>query len=209
MKALRFKLDEEWYDLPEGMETFGSLRNWVNSKLKDDGRVLLGILNGEASLTLDEMEGCEERPIGDFETLEFLSAEPKALACRTCEDLIHFMDVLEERGEKMRTGIAAGDEAGASEGFKDCIEGWNIALQGFRNLIDLAEIDSSVVEIGGQPLPMVASRLRGLTLKMAEYYIRGDMDSIQILMSEDMALYIAPFREAFERVQEKLEEAAV
>ncbi len=60
-----------------------------------------------------------------------------------------------------------------------------------------------------KPLPMVASRLRGLTLKMAEYYIRGDMDSIQILMSEDMALYIAPLREAFERVQEKLEEAAV
>ncbi len=209
MDVLRFKLDEEWYDLPEGMNAFGALRNWVVTKLPDDSRVLLGVLNGDASLTPNEMVKWEERPINEFETLEFLSAEPAALAYRTCEDLIRFMDVLEEHGEELKANLMAGDGTNAAINFKECVEGWDIVLQGFRNLIRMAEIDASVVEIGGQPLPAVAVKLRGLILKMAEDYTRGDMDSMKLLLSGELALYISPMREAFEKILEKLEEVVV
>lgn len=209
MDVLRFKLDEEWYDLPEGMNAFGALRSWIISKLADDSRVLLGVLSGDVSLTLNEMVEWEGRPINEFETLEFLSAEPAALASRTCEDLIIFMDVLEEQGEELKANLMAGDGDRAATNFKECVEGWDIALQGFRNLIRMDEIDASIVEIGGQPLPVVAAKLRGVILKMVENYTRGDMDSMKLLLSGELALYIPSMREAFEKILEKLEEVVV
>ena len=209
MDPLRFKLDEEWYDLPEGMNAFGALRSWVIAKLADDSRVLLGVLSGDASLTLDEMMDWEGRSINKFETLEFLSAEPAALACRTCEDLIRFMDVLEEHGEELKANLMAGDGAKAATNFKECVDGWEIVLQGLRNLICMAEIDVSVLEIGGQPLPAVAVKLRSVILEMAEDYTRGDMDSMKLLLSGELALYIPPMKGAFEKILEKLEEVIV
>jgi len=209
VKALRFKLDEEWYDLPGEMETFGALRDWVSSMLKEEDRVLLGIMSGDATLRAEDIESSVDRLISQFDTLEFYSAAPAILACQTCGDLIEFMDVLEERGERMRAGIEAQDHGTIALRFKECIEGWNLVLQGLRNLIQMANMDSSTVEIGGQSLSDAAASMRGITLKMADAFTRGDMASLNVVVTEELGEYINPLREVFERVLEKLEEAAV
>jgi hypothetical protein len=209
VKALRFKLDEEWYDLPSEMETFGALRDWVSSKLKEEDRVLLGIMSGDTTLRAEDIESSGDCLISQFDALEFYSAAPAILACRTCGDLIEFMDVLEERGERMRAGIEAQDHGTIALRFKECIEGWNLVLQGLRNLIQVANMDSSTVEIGGQSLSAAAASMRGITLKMADAFTRGDMASLNVMVTEELGEFINPLREVFERVLEKLEETAV
>lgn len=209
METLRFKLDEEWYDLPDEMKSFGALRDWVNSRLKDEGRVLLGVMSGDATLMLEEIEDRSDWPLGQFDTLNFFSADPGALACRTCGDLIEFMDVLEERGGKVRACIEAENFEAVALHFKGCIEGWNLVFQGLRDLIQVTGLDSSTLEIGNQPLSDVAGKLRGIILKMAEDFTRGDMVSLNTRLIEELAEYIHPLQEVFERVRKKFEEAAV
>lgn len=209
MKALRFKLDEEWYDLPDEMETFGALRDWVNSRLKEENRVLLGVMSGDATLLVKDVENRSDWSLSKFETLNFFSADPGILACRTCGDLIEFMDVLEERGGEVRACIEAEDYETMALHFKGCIEGWNLVFQGLRDLIQVADLDSSILEIGNQPLSTAAAKLRGIILKMAEDFTRGDMASLDARLTEELADYIHPLQEAFGRVREKLEEAAV
>ncbi len=207
MECLRFKLDEEWYDLPEGMKKFHSLRDWVASKLKGEGRVLLGIMNGDDSVRQEEIDEWGERPLDEFETLVFFSAEPMELACRTCGDLIEFMDELERRGEWASEFIDSGDQENIALGFKECVEGWDLVLQGYRNLIQLAKMDSSTVEIGGQSLTVVAIRMKELFLKMADEFTEKNMSVLKEMISDDLGLYIDPMRKALEEVQEKLEGA--
>ncbi len=208
MDPLRFKLDEEWFDLPEGMETFGELRDWVISRLKGEGRVLLGTMSGEASLTVDEMSAWGGRPVRHMEICEFFSAEPMALACRTCEELVEFMSEVDQRGERTAASIDAGDAQNVALEFKSYVEGWDIVLEGYRNLIKMAEMDPATLEIGRRPLPVVASELRGLILKMADEFVGGDMEALKNILSEEMTHYFAPVREALEEVQERLEEIA-
>ena len=208
MDSLRFKLDEEWFDLPEGMETFGELRDWVISRLKREGRILLGTMSGDASLTVDEMSAWGGRPVRHMEVFEFFSAEPMALACRTCEELVEFMSEVDQRGERTAASIDAGDIESVVLGFKSYVEGWDIVLEGYRNLIKMAEMDPATLEIGRRPLPVVASELRGLILKMADEFAGGDMEGLKRVLSEEMVHYVEPVREALEEVQERLEEIA-
>ena len=125
------------------------------------------------------------------------------------EEFAAFHVPIEERGERMRAGIEAQDHGTIALRFKECIEGWNLVLQGLRNLIQMANMDSSTVEIGGQSLSDAAASMRGITLKMADAFTRGDMASLNVVVTEELGEYINPLREVFERVLEKLEEATV
>ena len=65
MEEKKFKLDEEWMDMPKSVKTFGALLNDINDQLKERGRILLGVLHGEISVTREETEAWEKRPVGE------------------------------------------------------------------------------------------------------------------------------------------------
>ncbi len=203
MNTVRFKMDEEWHDVPEGVDSFGPLKKWVEGHFKERGLVLLGTLHGEASLTLDEADAWHDRPLSELDTVEFLSADPDALARRTCSDMRDFLDQLAERAEQTAREIDNGQMDKALVGVKECAEGWSLVLQAYRDLLDLSGTESSTVEMDGRPLSAVANDLKGLIESMGEELKRSDMSGLKSLLVDDLILYVEPLREGFERVQEK------
>ncbi len=208
MEEKKFKLDEEWRDMPKGVKTFGALLNEINDQLKERGRVLLGVLHGEISVTREETEAWEKRPVGEFDALEFLSAEPRELALHTSKEMVDFMEKLGQLGIRAADDFEAGEEAKAVSAFSECLEGWGMALQACWNLATLGDIDPSAIEIDGRILSSIASELRELFVKAVGDYGRGDMEAVNESLSRELALYIDPMREAFEHFQEKIEEKA-
>lgn len=209
MEEKKFKMDEEWVDMPDGAGTFGALVAWVTEKLKGQERVLLGTLHGEAAVTQEEMAAWESRPIGEFDTLEFLSAEPLELARHTCGDMMDLMKKLEEGAERAAENFDAGEKVKAQEGFAQCAEGWGMVLQAYWSVIAMSDIDASGVEIDGRTLSSIVSEVKELFTRMIGDYGSGNWNEVKETLSEDLSLYIDPMREAFECLQEKLEEVAV
>ncbi|MEE9276397.1 MAG: hypothetical protein V3V62_13915 [bacterium] len=204
MEARRFKMDEEWHDMPEGVETFGALRAWAMDHFKEKGRVFLGALHGEASLSHDQMAEWEGSALAGFDTLEFLSADPEALARRTCADTLAYLDWLEERMEETCRNIGEGEIESARVGLKECAEGWSLALNSFLNLLQMAGKDLSTAEVGGRSLTVTAADLKEILEKIVQKFRREEMEGVDELIS-DLSAHIEPMREAFERLQIEFE----
>jgi len=171
----RFKMDDEWHEVPEGVATFGELQGWAVDRFREEGRVLLGALHGEALVTQEEVAQWKGRPLRELETLEFLSAEPRALARRTCADMGPFLDRLADRADGAARHIERGEYAEALVGVRDCAEGWSLALQCFRDLLRLSGTDPSTVEMEGRSLTAVTNDLRGVIGKMSQEIQRSNM----------------------------------
>ncbi len=209
MGKKKFKMDEKWVDMPKGVETFGALLGRVIQQMKERDRVLLGVLHGGASVTHEELEAWEMRPIGECDDLEFLSVGSRELACHTCRDMVAFMEKLGQGMDRASKQYEAGEKEIAGAVFSECIEGWGMVIQAYWNLILLGDIDASAIEIDGRTLSEVISDLKDLYAKLAGDYGNGDMETVKDTLSEELVLYLAPMREAFEHLQEKLEKAAV
>ena len=204
VEARRFKMDEEWHDMPEGVETFGALRAWAMGRFKKKGRVFLGALHGDASMSHDQMAEWEGSALADFDTLEFLSADPEALARRTCADSLAYLDWLDERMEETRRNIGDGEFGNARVGVKESAEGWSLALNSFLNLLQLAGKNPSTAEIGGRSLTATAADLKEIIEKIVQKFGREEMEGMDELIS-DLSVHIEPMREAFERLQIEFE----
>ena len=207
MKEKKFKMDEEWVDVPEGVVTFGALLGWILNHWKSRDRVLLGVLHGEVSVNHKELDAWEMRPIGEFDVLEFLSADSIELARHTCGDLASFMEKLGRRAEGAVREYEAGEEEKAASGFGECMEGWGMVLEAYWNIISLGDFDPSIIEIDGRTLSSIVAGFKDSFGKMAGDYGKGDMKAVKDHLSEEMVLYVAPMCEAFEYLQEKLEKA--
>lgn len=201
----RFKLDEEWHEAPGGVATYGELEGWVAARLREEGRVLLGALHGEAGVTRDEAERWQVRPLDEFGTLEFLSAEPRALARRTCADMMDFLDRLAARGEEAARAAEAGERGKVLEGIRDCAEGWSFALQSLRDMLRFAGADPSAVEMEGRPLAAVARDLSAIIQRMRDEIGRGELAGLKDILLHDLGYYIGPMREGFEHIRERID----
>ncbi|MEK6710602.1 MAG: hypothetical protein AABZ64_08480 [Nitrospinota bacterium] len=201
----RFKLDEEWHEAPGGVTTFGGLEGWVLDRLRTRGRVLLGTLHGEAGVTPGEAGRWRGRLLGEFGTLEFLSAEPRALARRTCRDMAGLLDRLGQRAQETAEAVDAGDRHQALLGIRDCAEGWSFVLQSLRDLLRFAGADPSAAEIEGRPLIAVAKDLGGVIERMGGQVSGGDLAGVKDVLLYDLGYYILPMREGFERIEAGLD----
>lgn len=209
MEEKKFKLDEKWVDMPKGVETFGALLGWVIQQMKDRDRVLLGVLHGEVSVNHEELGAWEMRPIGEFDELEFLSADSRELARHTCSDMVAFMDKLGQGMDRALKLYESGEKEMVPAVFSECMEGWGMVIQAYWNLILLGDIDASVIEIDGRTLSEVISDLKDVYTKLAGDYGKGDMKAVKDSFADELVLYLAPMRDAFEHLQEKMAEPAV
>lgn len=201
----RFKMDEEWHEAPAGVATYGDLEGWVATRLRGQGRVLLGALHGEAGVTRDEAGRWQARALGEFGTLEFLSAEPRALAWRTCADMLELLDRLAARAEETARAAEAGDREKTLLGIRDCAEGWSLVLQSLRDMLRLVGADPSAVELEGRSLTAVTRDLREIIGKMGEAVSRGELAGLKDILVHDLGYYIAPMREGFEHIRGRLD----
>ena len=201
----RFKMDEEWCEAPDEVATYGDLEGWVAARLLEKGRVLLGTLHGEAGVTQDEAGRWQGRSLDEFGTLEFLSAEPRSLARRTCADMFDFLDRLSLRAEETARAAEAGEREKTLMGVRDCAEGWSFALQSLRNMLRFVGTDPSAVEMEGRTLTAVARDLSGIIQRMGDAVSRGELGGLRDILANDLGYYIAPMREGFEHIQEKLD----
>ena len=204
-EGFRFKMDEEWCEAPGKVATYGDLEGWVTERLRGRGRVLLGALHGEAGVTRDEAGRWQGRALGEFGTLEFLSAEPRALAWRTCADMLGLLDRLAARAEETAGAAEAGEREKTLMGVRDCAEGWSFVLQSLRDMLRFVGTDPSAVEMEGRTLTAVARDLSGIIQRMGDAVSRGELGGLRDILVHDLGYYIAPMREVFEHIQEKLD----
>ncbi|MFQ5691674.1 MAG: hypothetical protein ACE5IM_01335 [Nitrospinota bacterium] len=196
-----FKMDERPHDIPAEVETLGALNRWVLERFQGRGRVLLWVLHDEAALTPGEIAAWEGRPLSECGSLEFLSADPAALARKTCKDVIEFLGRLEERSNQTLHWIQDGKTERALTGLQECAEGWELVFASYRDLLQLSGMDASTVEVGGKSLSDLARGLRPLLENMIREMERANISALGTLLSQDLACYIPPMRDAFERIQ--------
>lgn len=199
--TIQFKIDEEWSDIPEGVATFGELHEWAIVHFKGLGRVLLGVMNGDVTLMQGEMLEWADRPVSEFENLEFISAEPKALMRRTCEDSLGFLEKLSEWSGKTVKSFEKNDEESAQIGVMGCAEGWSLILNSYWNLLQTAGIDTASAEVGGKSLAAVSTDFGRLLKKLHGEFERNNAERIREILMIDFMAYQQPFRDAFEKVQ--------
>ena len=177
----------------------------MTARLRERGRVLLGTLHGEAGVTRDEAGRWQARPLDEFGTLEFLSAEPRALARHTCVDMMEFLDRLAARGEETALAAEAGERDKTLAGIRDCAEGWSFVIQSLRDMLRFVGADPSAVEMEGRPLAAVARDLCAIIQKMGAEMSRGELSGLKDILLHDLGYYIAPMREGFEQIRAKID----
>ncbi|MDA1000941.1 MAG: hypothetical protein O2807_10575 [bacterium] len=199
--TMQFRMDEKRYDIPAGVATFGELCEWVMNHFKELGRVLLGVMDGDVTLMQGEMAEWAGRPIGEFENIECLSADPKALMRRTCEDSLEFLVKLSEWSDKTVSFFKANDEEGAQMGVMGCAEGWSLILNSYWNLLQMAGLDNASAEVGGKSLAAVSADFGRLLKKLHNEFERNNAERIREILMIDFMSYQQPFRDAFEKIQ--------
>jgi hypothetical protein len=207
MEGKRIKLDKEWLEVPQEIDTFGLLMEWVCLQMKNKDRVFLGALHGEVTICQDELAAWRERPISEFDSLEFLSAESRELAFQTCSDLIDLIEKLNRRAEQAAKEFDEGDKEMAAVGFNQCLEGWAMVLQGYWSVVQIVGADPAFIEVGGRSLSHVLTDLGELTEKAGGDYGKGYLNPLKTLVSKELSFYAEPMQEAIEKLQAKLEEA--
>ncbi len=202
---MRFKIDDAWHEAEDGIKTFGALRDWVRAHLKAKDLVLLGVIQDRNLMTLEDIAAAGECPLAECGEVEFLSADIGALARRTCADMLGFLDKLGERTDQTVEAIERGENTAAFLGVKECVEGWGMVMKSYLDLLVVAKMDPTTVEVGMRSLSTAATEVEGNLEKIAQSVKELNLEALKECLGQDLGDLIGPMREAFERVQEELD----
>jgi hypothetical protein len=146
--------------------SIGQLLEWVRRKLHGTDRLILGLRCNEEVVENEEIAGLLSAPVSDFDRLDVVSGDPRALVKEAVDQARDALDDSLAIVKQAAACLDAGDVMAAMNRLSECFELWGQTHEAVMNGGKLLNLDFQSLEIGGLPfvetLTPLANQLREL-----------------------------------------------